>query len=121
MAARPRSARATTRSSAETINDDREFIYSNILITDAKAVQDYKNGKRGLSLAYLVDLVPVAGTFNGDSYEFMQTNRRYNHLALCNTPRAGDMVKIPGLKNMDGYEIEPQNPSSQRSSRMEVT
>jgi hypothetical protein len=90
----------------ENIHLDGNNLVSSIIITDAKAIEDYKNGKRGLSLAYLTDLVPTTGVFQGKQYQFIQTNRRYNHLALCDQGRAGDVARIPDLANHDGVEID---------------
>jgi hypothetical protein len=105
----------------ENINLDGETLVSSIMITDAKAVADYKNGKRGLSLAYLTDLIPSPGTANGKPYDFIQTNRRYNHLALCDAGRAGDVARIPDLANYDGIEIDHSTQPSQRSYVMLVS
>lgn len=93
----------------EVIKMDGDSLVASIIITDAGAVQDYKNGKRGLSLGYLADLMVTPGTFGGRKYDFVQTNRRYNHLALVNRGRAGEDAKIPDLVNMDGIEKEPDN------------
>lgn len=65
-----------------------------IKITDKKAVQDAKSGKRGLSFGYKVTLVKKDGVFKGERYDYVQTNIRGNHLALVYEGRAGEKAKL---------------------------
>lgn len=65
-----------------------------IKITDKKAVQDAKSGKRGLSFGYKVNLVKKDGVFKGERYDYVQTNIRGNHLALVYEGRAGEKAKL---------------------------
>lgn len=65
-----------------------------IKITDKKAVQDAKSGKRGLSFGYKVNLVKKDGVFKGEKYDYVQTNIRGNHLALVYEGRAGEKAKL---------------------------
>lgn len=45
-------------------------------------------------MGYTVDLVPETGTYNGEPYDYMQTNIRYNHLAIVDEARAGPEARI---------------------------
>lgn len=65
-----------------------------IKITDKKAVQDAKSGKRGLSFGYKVNLIKKDGIFKGEKYDYVQTNIRGNHLALVYEGRAGEKAKL---------------------------
>lgn len=65
-----------------------------IKITDKKAVQDAKSGKRGLSFGYKVTLVKKDGVYKGEKYDYVQTNIRGNHLALVYEGRAGEKAKL---------------------------
>lgn len=56
-----------------------------IHVTDAVT-----GGKKELSLGYETDLIEQAGDYNGERYDAVQTNIRYNHLALVNRGRAGN-------------------------------
>ncbi len=79
----------------ETIEDEYPHIIANMVITDHTVVQKIKSKKKNeLSLGYTVDLVPESGTYNGEPYEFIQKNIRYNHLALVDEARAGPEAKI---------------------------
>lgn len=65
-----------------------------IKITDKKTIQDIKSGKRGLSFGYKVNLVKKDGIYNGEKYDYVQTNIRGNHLALVYEGRAGEKAKL---------------------------
>lgn len=89
----------------ETIKKDGNYILANVVITDQDAVDWVKNqGRKELSLGYTVDLVPENGSFNGEPYDFRQTNIRYNHLAIVNQARAGAEARI-ALDSQDTVEI----------------
>lgn len=52
-------------------------------------------GKRELSLAYGCDFIPRKGVFNGEHYDFVQTNLRCgNHLALVDVARNGHDCRV---------------------------
>ena len=62
-------------------------------------------GYRELSLGYNVDLEQVAGTTpEGESYDYIQRNIRYNHLAIVKNARAGRKARL----NLDGDEIQEE-------------
>lgn len=89
----------------ETIHKDGHFIYANVVITDSEGIDWIKNkGRKELSLGYTVDLVPESGEYNGVPYDCIQTNIRYNHLAIVNRARAGSEARI-SLDSRDTFEI----------------
>lgn len=51
-------------------------------------------GKKSLSCGYMTDLVYKKGNFLGMDYDCIQTNIRYNHVAIVDKGRAGDLAKI---------------------------
>lgn len=65
-----------------------------IKITDKKAIQDIKSGKRGLSFGYKVNLIKKDGVYKGEQYDYIQTNIRGNHLALVYEGRAGEKARL---------------------------
>jgi hypothetical protein len=68
-------------------------------ITDAKAVDAVKRGEaKQLSLGYSLVTLPEEGEYEGQRYTHRQTNIRYNHLALVDRARAGNVATI----NLDG-------------------
>jgi len=89
----------------ETIENDGEYVLSRLVVTDADAVKDVvEKNRKELSLGYTVDLVPEDGTWNGQSYEYRQTNIKYNHLSLVDMARAGGEARI-ALDSADAVEI----------------
>jgi hypothetical protein len=74
-----------------TIND-------NVAITDVEV-----NKRRQLSCGYVCDEIEEPGTWNGQPYDRKQTNRRYNHVALCDHARAGSVASLH-LDASDVYE-----------------
>lgn len=74
---------------------DGEFVKVAVTITDAELVGDVAKGlMRQTSAGYACDLVMQAGTWRGLEYDAIQTNRRYNHLAVVPQGRAGHEVRI---------------------------
>lgn len=71
-------------------------------IQDEKAIANVLNGKRELSLGYRLDLEEKAGIYNGEEYTHIQRNIRYNHLAIVNKARAGNVASI----NVDGEDAD---------------
>lgn len=79
----------------ESVNTLDNFVVSSILVTDGAGVAAIKaNEKRQLSLGYTVDLIEEAGEYEGERYDYRQTNIRYNHLAIVANGRAGAMAAI---------------------------
>lgn len=72
-------------------------IKAEIIIHD-KASLD--SGLRELSCGYLVDLEMAPGEYNGEKYDCIQRNIKYNHLALVKRARAGEKARL----NLDGDE-----------------
>lgn len=84
---------------AETGQNDVELI-----IRDAKVVAQVKARKlTGLSPGYELNREPAPV---GSDYEFIQRDRRYNHLALTKTPRGGSRTVIH-LDSADNVTTEP--------------
>lgn len=89
----------------ETIQKEGQFIFANVVITDAEGIDWVKNqGRKQLSLGYTVDLVPESGDYHGVPYDYRQTNIKYNHLAVVNRARAGSEAQIT-LDRADTFEI----------------
>jgi hypothetical protein len=89
----------------ETIEDEYPYIIANMVVTDKAAVEKIKDKKRNqLSLGYTVDLIPESGIYNGEPYDYVQKNIRYNHLALVDEARAGPEARI-ALDGEDAIEI----------------
>ncbi|MBS0585164.1 MAG: DUF2213 domain-containing protein [Verrucomicrobia bacterium] len=89
----------------ETITQDGEFVLSNLVITDLASIKDVtERNRRELSLGYTVDLIPEEGSYDGQPYNFRQTNIKYNHLSIVDNARAGSEARI-ALDSFDAEEI----------------
>ncbi len=89
----------------ELVENDMPYIIANMVVTDKEVVDQIKTKKKNeLSLGYTVDLIPDSGMYNGEPYEWRQTNIRYNHLALVDEARAGPEARI-ALDGNDAEEI----------------
>lgn len=89
----------------ETVETNMPYVLANLVITDKDMVDDIVGKKkRELSLGYTVDLVEEPGLYHGEPYDFIQTNIRYNHLAVVDQARAGPEARI-ALDGEDAIEI----------------
>jgi hypothetical protein len=62
---------------------------------DEKAIKDFNDGKRELSLGYTCDLEWTPGTApNGETYDAIQKNIRANHLAQVKAARGGPDLRV---------------------------
>lgn len=86
----------------ENIRPDGSHVAAPVSITVGSAIEEVHAGKRQLSLGYTVDVIEEAGEYDGISYQYRQTNIRYNHLALVNKARAGDKAKL----KFDGFNLD---------------
>lgn len=87
----------------ELVEPNLPYIIANLLVTDKDAIEEIKDKRKNeLSLGYTVDLIPDSGMYNGEPYEYRQTNIRYNHLALVDVARAGPEARI----SLDGDDAE---------------
>jgi hypothetical protein len=90
-----------------TIND-------NVAITDVEA-----NKRRQLSCGYICDEIEEPGEWNGQPYDRKQTNRRYNHVALCDHARAGSVASLH-LDASDVYECgEPDFKENKKQNKID--
>lgn len=80
---------------ADEIIGEGKFIRVPMMVSDGAAVQDIKNGKRELSAGYTCELDFVSGvTQDGEKYDAIQKNIRFNHVAIVERGRAGSEVRI---------------------------
>lgn len=93
-------------STGEKVYKDENHLMSSLVVMDSSAIRDIKNGKRQLSPGYKTNLIFSPGEYNGEHYDVIQRNRRYNHLALCAKARGGDSLSI---KMEDGESYTNNN------------
>lgn len=69
-------------------------LYGNIKFLTEALAEQYRQGKKELSMGYACDYVPESGEFEGQPYQFKQVNIRFNHLALVENGRMGKDVAV---------------------------
>lgn len=103
------------------VTPDREkgVLTGIITITDAEQIKKLRSGKFEVSVGYTNDLKASPGTYNGESYEYIQTNIIANHLAIVDNGRCGPECRITtdnakGADSMhvitiDGVDFDTEN------------
>jgi len=86
----------------ENINADADSgnITAPFTITHKTGIDAVTAGRRELSLGYALELVREDGEYEGQAYDYRQTNVRYNHLAIVAQGRAGN-----ARMNLDGASV----------------
>jgi len=80
--------------SGEDVTHDNRKVFTNLKVTDIEGIGDIEAGKHEISCGYSCDLVEKEGKFDGEGYTHIQTNIKYNHIAIVNRGRAGREVKL---------------------------
>lgn len=101
----------------ETISYDDCYVMARLIITDQETIDDIvKRGKKELSLGYTVDLIDEKGDFEGERYDFKQSNIKYNHLSIVNSARAGSQARL-NLDAQDAVEISKLDEEARMAKR----
>lgn len=83
--------RAGGQATLETLDDGNVYVENDLIFDDRKAFEDYKNGKRQLSIG----LQAVWTISDSPEYDFEVTDfTNVNHVALVNRGRAGAQAKV---------------------------
>lgn len=104
---------------------DGEFMRVPLRVTDAGAVHSVQTDRQEFSLGYSTDLKMTPGVHDGQAYDAVATNFRYNHLAACRTARGGPQLRIvderpaligdspmPHIVIVDGLPVDVANPET---------
>lgn len=70
------------------------YLKGNLKIFSDKLKELIDSGKKELSIGYRCVYVPESGVYNGERYDFIQTDIRGNHLALVDEGRSGHDVAV---------------------------
>jgi hypothetical protein len=90
----------------EQVKKDGNFVKNRLTITDGETIRQVKDERKvEVSCGYHCDVIPEKGMWNGEVYDAVQKNIRYNHVSVVDKGRAGPEVKIK-LNRMDAYMIE---------------
>ena len=73
---------------------DGEFVRVPIKIMDAAAIESVRSTRREFSLGYVAHMVPEKGIHDGQPYDFVAKDFRYNHLAAVRAARGGSDLRI---------------------------
>jgi len=106
----------------ENIKRDGEFLTTSLVITDSDAIKDIEGGTSELSPGYKVNLLLESGEFNGEKYDAIQLNRKYNHLATCNYARGGHDLKLnlDDKSRFDGFEVDIEYIKNKQNNELNV-
>lgn len=89
----------------ELVEEQGGFVKVKVAIRRADAVLAVKRGDtRGLSCGYTCRVEASPGVWQGQAYDAIQRDRRYNHLALCPMGRAGYEARLRA-DSADGAEV----------------
>lgn len=76
------------------------WLKADLKIFSRRLQQAIKKGKRDLSLGYVAKFTHAPGVFNGEPYEYVQTEMRGNHIALV------DEARVSGARVLDGLVFD---------------
>lgn len=80
---------------SDNVEKQDKYLKTDLTITDEEAIKSVEEKKvQELSCGYTCDLVEESGVYDGEKYDFVQKNIRYNHLALVDKGRAGPHVRV---------------------------
>lgn len=87
---------------------DQDFLAVPLTLTDESVIKSVNRDRRELSPGYTCDLILQSGVFDGVKYDAIQTNRRYNHVAIVDRARGGSDLRLhlDSVDHLDGYEID---------------
>lgn len=81
-------------------------LYADITVYSEGLKDAIENGKKELSLGYFCKFEKQPGTYEGENYDYIQTNMVGNHIALVDAGRCGSDVKVFDRKCvMDSFDI----------------
>lgn len=104
------------------------FLKTSATVTDHKAIEALMSGKQQVSCGYLCDVEEKKGMWNGQRYDAIQRNIRYNHVAIVAAGRAGEEVrvhfdsaeKIEQVMRLDSFIDVEENPKKGVSMKVIV-
>lgn len=81
-------------STGENYRIEGDHIAVTLIIKHQDAIDAINDGKHEISMGYYAELIADKGIYNGEEYDFRQTNIRYNHLAIVDKGRAGSIARL---------------------------
>lgn len=102
------------------IEQDGDKVKTFLTITDADAIAAAESGRQQISCGYFADLEEKSGIWNGETYDAIQRNIRYNHVAMVDRGRAGHQVRMR-LDSADGVGIEDDSSGNDAQNKTETS
>lgn len=99
---------------------DGKYLDIKNVITDHEAIKDIEAGKVELSPGYRCELDFTPGVWNGEKYDAIQRNIRYNHLAVVKKGRSGPEVRLH-LDACDAVEAGLNQAKEQTMAKIKVS
>jgi hypothetical protein len=99
------------------------YLKANIKVF-SESLKNAMKYKKDLSVGYRCDYNQESGVYNGESYDFLQTNLRGNHVALVEEGRSGRDVSVLDRLTftIDSKEFTPMNElNKEMDSDMEIS
>ena len=96
------------------VKQDDMYVSARVVVQDAAAIAGVTDGSLvELSCGYSCDVLPTPGEYEGEKYDSIQTNIRYNHVALGpkGWGRAGSSVALR-LDSGDAIQETVSNPDT---------
>ena len=88
---------------SDTVSRDGDFVRTTGTITDQEAIDSIaKEDLKEVSCGYVCDVEETPGVINGEKFDAIQRNIRYNHLAIVEKGRAGPKARL----HLDGQDKE---------------
>lgn len=105
-------------STADEVARDKKFLRVPLMVADGEAIKKVQAGKRELSAGYSCDLKFEKGTtFDGKTYDAIQTNIRANHVAIVQRGRAGKECRI-GDGETHNWGVAPITTADRKEANM---
>lgn len=82
----------------EVVERDGEYVKARVSVTDTDLIAKIMSGRHEVSCGYTCDVESQSGVYEGQPYDTIQKNIRYDHLAIVPRGRAGREVRL----RMDG-------------------
>ena len=86
--------RHTVGFTSDSVQEDGKFVKVFLNIIDEATIRDIQSGKQELSCGYRCKVDSKSGEFEGERYDSIQRDIKYNHVALVDRGRAGAEVRL---------------------------
>jgi len=112
-----------TRGHTDAVRKDGNFVSADLMINDPTMVADIENGRlHDISCGYSCKLDHTSGVFEGQPYDAIQRNIRYNHVAVLpkGKGRAGTDVALRlDARDAECVELKEGKPMTARVIRID--